>query len=198
MICYDENIIQHERSERFENFQHCKDRGLLLCILLTLPMLTGCANELRDHAKEASIEERWDAVMQNKDEYVSKIVIVSSVFYPYWSSEVSILSDRSIENTEEVHQVIEMFRHQEVSFDKLPDEMDGIHAYLESKDSQKYMQILFLDKQENIILGVCIYEDNSAAIVEGTTLSDGRTYTYSANFSSLLFESIEAIYEGIE
>ena len=179
-------------------FNVAKIGVLLLCILLTLPMLTGCANELRDNAKEASIEERWDAVMQNKDEYVSKIVIVSSVFYPYWSSEVSILSDRSIENTEEVHQVIEMFSHQEVSFDKLPDEMDGIHAYLESKDSQKYMQILFLDKQENIILGVCIYEDNSAAIVEGTTLSDGRTYTYSANFSSLLFESIEAIYEGIE
>jgi len=171
---------------------------LLLCILLVLPMMAGCANELREQDKEVSIEQRWDAVMQNKDGYVSKIVIVSSVFYPFWSSDVSVLRDRSMENSEEIDQLIGTFRKQEVTFGSMPGEMDGIRAYMESKDSQECMEVLFLDKQENIILGVCIYEDNSAAIVEGTTLSEGRTYTYSAEISSPLFEHVKTIYEGLE
>ena len=171
---------------------------LLLCILLVLPMMAGCANELREQDKEVPIEQRWDAVMQNKDGYVSKIVIVSSVFYPFWSSDVSVLRDRSMENSEEIDQLIGTFCKQEVTFGSMPGEMDGIRAYMESKDSQECMEVLFLDKQENIILGVCIYEDNSAAIVEGTTLSEGRTYTYSAEISSPLFEHVKTIYEGLE
>ena len=46
---------------------------LLLCILLTLPMLTGCANELLEQEQNEQelleqIEDKWEAIIKNEND----------------------------------------------------------------------------------------------------------------------------------
>ena len=68
-------------------FNVAKTGMLLLCILLTLPMLIGCANELLENQELVQIAQEWESVIQNENCDIAKIRITSLVVQSPYSSE---------------------------------------------------------------------------------------------------------------
>lgn len=175
-----------------------KIRGVLLCIILVLPLLTGCANECLENQELVQIEQKWEAVMQNKNNYVAKIEIASYVTHSLWSSEVSVIKYQSIEDPDDISSLIDLLKQQNVVFESIPGDIDGLTTHLETRKDLKTIQLLFLDSEGMIITGMCIYEDNNADIVKGNTVTDPITHTHFVSFSDQTFQKIQSVYKSVE
>lgn len=183
--------------------------SLMLSAMLALSTLTGCANELREQNDEEEnkqeqleqIEQKWDMAMENDAGYVAKIEIASYTSQHMLSSTAIVLESKSIENDSQIALIIDLLSEQNISFEEIPRDMEGLTAYKNSKAGMKTLQLDFLDINGQQIIGVELYEDDSMEIWHTEFDSDGsksQVFTHFANLSTPIFSTVESVYMSIE
>ena len=155
------------------NFIITKTRVLLLCIFLVLTMTTGCANELREQKKEEKIkqeqleqiEQKWDAVIQEKDIAVAKIKLVKNVSQPIYSSTIQPSISVESSDIEKINSVMSFLRDQTVIFESMPIVQEQMDAYVNFGQGKEFIQITFYDSRGLHIMCIYIYEDGLGTVL---------------------------------
>ena len=183
--------------------------GLFMLSAMLVSTLTGCANDLREQKDDTEIkqeqieqiEQKWDMAMENDADCVAKIEIASSTSQHMLSSAAIVLESKSIENDSQIALIIDLLSEQNISFEEIPRDMEGLTAYKNSKAGMKTLQLDFLDINGQQIIGIELYEDDSMEIWHTEFDSDGsksKVFTHLANLPTPIFSAVESVYTSIE
>lgn len=185
-------------------FNVAKIGVLLLCILLVLPMMTGCANELREQKDDAEIkqeqleqiEQEWGAVMKNENDYVTKIEIRSYTHQPPTVVDIQPSQEKTCTDVDQIAEIIDLFESQEHSFENLPENEESFEAYSTSKYGKKVYAIVFFDSQDQKIMRITIYEDNNVEVYE--PYPGGWQSVCIVRISKPIFETVKGFFDNLE
>ncbi len=180
---------------------------LLLCILLALPMLTGCANELREQKDEEEnkqeqleqIKRKWNEVIHNKTNDVKKIEISVYEEKPNYSSQIQTTTIVEIEDAEQIASIIGILSSHEATIENSQGEQ-GDDTYPNSRTGMEVIAIAFYGDQEQRKLKLKLYEDSVGGIFEPGLYYGQEVWisSYRVIYEEQIFESLLEIYEAIE
>ena len=132
---------------------------LLLCILLTLPILTGCANELLENQELVQIAQEWESVIQNENCDIAKIRMTSLVAQSPYSSELSSAQNIILEDEGRIDAMIDILSNQQVVWDSMPKAVDDFFSYQETRYGKREIVLEFYDVEDRYLLRFCVFED---------------------------------------
>jgi hypothetical protein len=184
-------------------FNVAKAGVLLLCILLALCALCGCANGAKSDASAqefTAIHEKWEKVIHNDKGYVARIDIGSYVSQPIHSSTATVLNDVTIEQKEQFDSLLEILSNQTVEFKAVPTDLDTYMSYINSKAGKQMVSISFFDSNEQKILKINVYEDSTADIFEPAINPEEEEVwrcTCHAVFNEQIYETIKAEFSSV-
>jgi hypothetical protein len=187
-------------------FNVAKIGVLLLCILLTLPMLTGCANEEKKGSpeKQSVMEDEWRALIGSEQSCVSKIEIGAYVAQPVLSSTAVIVQDIEVNDANYIHMLLGILERRDVNFYDHNDYIEDFSAYRNSKAGMEMIQITLFDSENQGMIRVNVYADNSGDIFKLALNPGGKEvwrFAYVAEFEQPIFDSVQSYYNlvnGIE
>ena len=153
-------------------FNVAKIGVLLLCILLVLPMMTGCANELREQKNDdeikqeqlEQIEQEWESVIQYENSDIAKIEIVSHVFQSPYSSTIQPSHVVTLVDKKQIDTVINALSNPDVSWKHAPNDSEELGSFYESHYGQQEIEVRFWNSNDQVLLKLNIYEDNTSFI----------------------------------
>ena len=170
---------------------------LLLCILLTLPMLTGCADEEKKGSpeKQSVMEDKWRDLLGSEQISVSKIEIGAYVAQPIHSSTAVIVQDIEVNDADHIHMMFDILEQRDVNFYDHAEYIEDYAAYLNSKAGMEVIRISFFDTENQGIIRVKVYADNTGEIYK-IALNPGGEETwrlvYVAEFEQPIFDSVQS------
>lgn len=175
--------------------------GLLLCILLVISMLTGCANEEKTSEELSAIEKEW-LILTDKDQTrVSKIEIGAYVTQNTHSSVAVVVQNIEVSGAERINLLLDILKQRDISFYDPDDYIVDDADYSNSKAGMKTIQIEFLDSDNQEIMKLNIYADNTGKIYK-RALNPGGTQSwrlfYIVEFAQPIFDSVQSFYETCE
>ena len=171
--------------------------ALLLCILLALPMLTGCANEEKKGSpeKQSVMEDEWRDLIGSEQIRVSKIEIGAYVAQPIHSSTAVIVQDIEVNDADHIHMMFDILEQRDVNFYDHAEYIEDYAAYLNSKAGMEVIRISFFDTENQGIIRVKVYADNTGEIYK-IALNPGGEETwrlvYVAEFEQPIFDSVQS------
>ena len=191
-------------------FNVAKIGVLLLCILLTLPMLTGCANELLEQKDDAvikqeqleQVEDKWDAVIENKDDYVAKIEISVYITQSMTSSTGMITQDITIDDSNIIDSLLSVLAMPEIEYEPFPSDVEQLDQYIDyvnSRAGKETVAISFFDKDGQKILRLLVYEDYLGSMYKPSINPSGYEVwegVYYLTFSEQIFDLLKSIYDN--
>lgn len=178
-------------------FNVAKIGVLLLCILLTLPMLTGCANEEKKESpeKQSVMEDEWRALISSEQSCVSKIEIGAYVAQPIHSSTAVIVQDIEVNDADHIHMMFDILEQRDVNFYDHAEYIEDYAAYLNSKAGMEVIRISFFDTENQGIIRVKVYADNTGEIYKIALNPVGEEtwrLVYVAEFEQPIFDSVQS------
>lgn len=179
---------------------------LLLCILLALPMLTGCADEEKKGSpeKQSVMQDKWRDLLGSEQISVSKIEIGAYVAQPIHSSTAVIVQDIEVNDADHIHMMFDILEQRDVNFYDHAEYIEDYAAYLNSKAGMQMIQITFFDSENQGMIRVNVYADNSGDIFKLALNPGGKEVwrlAYVAEFEQPIFDSVQSYYNlvnGIE
>jgi len=191
-------------------FNVAKIGVLLLCILLVIPMMTGCANESFEQVDTevdeqellVQVEKKWNAVIENIDGYVAKIEIAAYVSQSMASSFGVITQDITIEDSNVIDSLLAVFDMPEMKYEPFPsdvEQLDQYIKYMNSRAGKETISISFFDKDGQRILRLLMYEDNLGSLYTPSVTSAGDEAwqgVYYVSFSDQIFDLLKFIYDN--
>ena len=180
--------------------------ALLLCILLALPMLTGCANEEKKGSpeKQSVMEDEWRDLIGSEQIRVSKIEIGAYVAQPIHSSTAVIVQDIEVNDADHIHMMFDILEQRDVNLYDHTDYIEDYSAYRNSQAGKQMIQITFFDSENQGMIRVNVYADNSGDIFKLALNPGGKEVwrlAYVAEFEQPIFDSVQSYYNlvnGIE
>ena len=179
-------------------FNVAKIGVLSLCILLALPMLTGCANELLKNNDMISIDENWMAVMRNEDNFVYEIDMSVYVQKPLHSSTLSIVQEITIVDQQKIDNIITIIAESDAEYEALENSIDDYMADLNDRMETEVISISFFDIGLQRILRLCIYEDGYATVHKPAINDEGNEvwrHTFNLYFSENTYQMLKSVYD---
>ena len=197
-------------------FNVAKIGVLLLCILLTLPMMTGCANDVPiiptlngcagallepDETKWEKqelleqVEKKWYAVITNEENLVAKVKITSYIPQPP-TIEFQPSQSEMYDDVEQINMIVDLLNDTELEFQNLPSDQESFDAHVSSQYGKETYAIGFYDSQDQKILRLKVNEDNVAEIYE--PYSGGWKSVCIARFSVSIFDTIKGVFDNLE
>ena len=172
--------------------------ALLLCILLTLPMLTGCANELLEHDEMLLNEEEWIAVMKNENNFVYEIEMYVYVQKPLHSSTLSVVQEATIVDQQKIDNIITIIAESDAEYEALENSIDDFMADVNDRTEMEAISISFVDIGLQHILRLCIYEDGYATVHKPAINDEGNEVwkqTFNLYFSDNTYQMLKSVYD---
>lgn len=175
---------------------------LLLCILLTLPMLTGCANEEKKEPteKQSVIDDEWRTLIGSEQTCVSKIEIGAYVAQPIHSSTAVIVQDIEVNDDDHIHMLLDILEQRDINFYDHTDYIEDFSVYRNSKAGMEVIQITFFDSENQGMIRVNVYADNSGDIFKLALNPAGKEvwrFAYVAEFEQPIFDSVQTYYNFV-
>ena len=170
---------------------------LLLCVLLTLTMLTGCANEQNASAEISEMKEEWNALVSKEQTHVAKIEIGTYVSQPVTSSTAVIVQDIEVIDDNHIHMLLDILEQRDVSFYDHTGYIEDFAVYRNSKADMEVVQITFFDSENQGMIRVYVYADNTGEIYKLALNPVGEEVwrlSYVVEFEQPIFDSVQSYY----
>ena len=169
---------------------------LLLCILLTLPTLTGCANELLENQELVQIEQEWESVIQNENCDIARIVIWSGEVQPVYSSTRKPSQQLSLNEKEQIDAVIYILSQPDVIWEHSHMDSEELRSFYKSRYGMQEMEFLFLDSDGQEFLRIELFEDNACFVYsQPEIISEGDVRWHKTHRMILSEDIFHSLYE---
>lgn len=176
-------------------------RMLLIIFLFvqSIPVMISCdAPQYYDEDKSAIID-KWDALI-NKDGADITAIDIETYVVPSMTSSVATKANIvTIDESEKIKAVLDILKNKKIDFSDYPKDAEGLTNYNNSIAGKEMFRIVFKNSDGNKFFGLCIYDDNTADIMETKILVDDKEslcYTYHGSFNENVYGLIESFYNN--
>lgn len=174
---------------------------LIFFIGLMLVSMMSCKNNENPNENISTTNMSWNELIEVDIDNIAKVDISSYVVPSMTSSIATKAQIISVNDTEKINSLIDIIENKKIDFEIFPTEMEKISEYNSSRTGKNVYKIVFKDTNNRDVFALCLYEDNSANILESKTLNSGKetlVYTYNIFFEDNIYELIENYYETIQ
>ena len=175
---------------------------LLLCILLVLPLMTGCADDLVEKLELVQIKREWESIIQKENSDIAKIVIISGEVQPVYSSTFQSYHTMTLDEKEQIDAVIKILSEPDVSWEYSSNESEESTSFYESHYGMQEMEFCFFDSDGQAFLKINIYENNECCIyAQPEIISESHVRWhgyYRMIFSEDIYQSLNELQKSFE
>lgn len=187
-------------------FNVAKAGVLLLCILLALCALCGCANGdetviSKEELKE--IEQNWDGVINNETGHITKIELRAYEVQPSYSSTIKPSRGLTVENESSINALLNALDCKKTKWKSMQLQSPEYKEYLNNTYGKQEISLLLYDSQNQLYMRIIVLEDNTGEIYyEPKPLSGTNGYLwdkyYFVTFSDNVYDALETVFLNLE
>ena len=171
--------------------------ALLLCMILAISMLTGCANRLLQKSEEQVLMEAWQEVLNDGENLVYQIEIKYVDAEPGKGSypvETVMITD-----SETVKEVRDVFALSNITWESAETDDSSIDAYTSAVSGKDRLSVTFLDAQGNKLKKFTVAENNVGDYLDGWVMEDETTLRWIGfcrlTFTDQTYSTIKGIFD---
>lgn len=171
--------------------------ALLLCMILVIPMLTGCANELLQKNEEQVLMEAWQEALDQGGDLFTQIRVQYVNVNPGEDSypvETVTITDEAT-----VREVLDVFALSNITWESAETDDSSIDAYTSAISGKDRLSVTFFDAQGNKLKKFTVAENNVGDYHDGWVMEDETTLRWIGfcrlTFTDQTYSTIKGIFD---
>ncbi len=180
---------------------------LILILILALTFTVGCDNntgnksELGDLSQnQSNISAKWDLIINSGNTEIYRVKISKYKVPSIYINTSEVATSLMTESKNEIRSILNILSSENISFSKIPGDIEGLTAYMNSRVGIQVITIIFYDLEGEELLDISVYENNDMDIRETVNAGDDMefsAFTYKSSFNNNVFDKLNNIYSTI-